>query len=293
VTRVPSALAPPALRAGGRAGLAFLLLVPLGRGAAQGEAPGSAPAALLERVVVLGASVSCGFQAETDLARALAASLRRGGALPRSQADTLLFLGAPEHGPGQVERAAAQEPTLIVAVDFLFWFGYGSVNADGGLLVSEPERLALLERGLALLEPLHCPLVVADFPDVSAAVGRGMLQAAQLPAPETLRALSRRVREWARARPHTLVLPLSELVPALARHESVRIGRHLYPAEADLLQDDLLHPTLEGLVAIAQLVADELVRAGLAREQDFDFELESVLGRVERRAKLEALVPRR
>jgi hypothetical protein len=270
-----------------------LLLVPLERGAAQAGAPGAARAALLERVVVLGASVSCGFQAETDLARALAASRPGRAAGPRSHADTLLFLAAAEHGPEQVRRAAAEQPTLVVAVDFLFWFGYGSTNAAGGLLVSEAERLALLERGLALLEPLRCPLVVADFPDVSAAVGRGMLVEAQLPAPETLRALSRRVREWARARPDTLVLPLSELVPALVRHEPVRIGRHLFAAEADLLQDDLLHPTLEGLVAIAQLVADELVRSGLAQEGDFDFELEAVLARVERRPKLEALAPRR
>jgi hypothetical protein len=60
----------------------------------------------------------------------------------------------------------------------------------------------------------------------------------------------------------------------------VRIGRHAFPAGTRLLQADDLHPTLVGMVAVAQLVCDELVARKLAREEDFEFGVEKVIARM-------------
>jgi len=53
----------------------------------------------------------------------------------------------------------------------------------------------------------------------------------------------------------------------------VRIGRHLYEPKARLLQADRLHPTRRGQIAIAELVASELVRLEWAKEEDLEFDL--------------------
>jgi hypothetical protein len=235
------------------------------------EAPSS-----VERMVVMGASLSAGFGLERTLGEALEASLRTEHDRIVDLGDILFFTAPLATGARQVEGALDLDPTLAVAIDFLFWFGYGTIDAQGGPIELESERLELLERGLALLDELECPLVVGDFPDMSAAVG-GMLIAEQVPAPATLPLLSRRVREWAAARERTYVLPLSELVGQLGSTAEIRIGRHVFPAGSKLLQPDRLHPTLDGLAAMAQLVADELVTHQLAREEDWSFGLKELV----------------
>jgi hypothetical protein len=164
----------------------------------------------------------------------------------------------------------------VVAIDFLFWFGYGTMDAKGGEIDNEAERLALLEHGLGLLEDFECPLVLGDFPDMSAAVGK-MLLPAQMPAKSTLPLLSKRVREWAAEREHVRVLAIAEVVQQLGSDGETRIGRHAFPAGTELLQPDQLHPTLEGLAGVAQLVCDELIAAGFARAEDFERDLDALL----------------
>jgi len=154
--------------------------------------PATEPRAL-ERVVVIGASLSAGFGAEQTLAQVFAAALKPGHAEPVDYGDALFFTSPLSFGARMVEAALDEEPSLVLAVDFLFWFGYGSTDAEGGAMDSEDERLALLEHGLAFLARLECPLVVGDFPDMSEAVGR-MISPAQMPEKATLPRLSQRVR---------------------------------------------------------------------------------------------------
>ncbi len=258
---------------------AALVLLLAGCGRAVELALPSRPTAI-ERVVVIGASLSAGFQLPSDLAGALEASLAGEHEPVLSHADNLLFLDPLHAGPAQVESALDEDPTLVIAIDYLFWFGYGLQGASGELLDSEAGRLELLERGLASLEPLRCPLVVSDFPDMSAAVG-AMLLAEQVPDPGTLEVLSKRVREWASQREATIVLPLARTVQELDSGSSVRLGRVQFPEGTRLLQPDRLHPTPEGLTALVLLVADELVRADLAPELAFDFDPEGVLTELE------------
>ncbi|HEX6884445.1 MAG TPA: hypothetical protein VF530_13790 [Planctomycetota bacterium] len=255
---------------------ALLLAVPLQAPAA----PAAAPREPLARPVVIGASFAAGFGVGRTFGAALAASCAgEERDEPVDLGDALFFLSPLATGKRQVAAALEEEPTLVVALDFLFWFGYGALDAEGGPIEAEEERLALLETGLALLEELECPLVVGDFPDMSAAVG-GMLMPSQMPERATLERLTARVRAWGAGRADTLVIPLAELVRALGSKDEVRIGRHVYPAGTRLLQADRLHPTLEGLIAMAQLVCAELVRAELAPEEAFRFELEAVRKRL-------------
>jgi hypothetical protein len=249
-------------------------------GPAKEPAPGPSR---LARVVVMGASLSAGFGAERPFVDVLAASLSAPQPRPLDLGDELFFTSPISIGTRQVGAALDAEPTLVVAIDFLFWFGYGTMDAQGGAIELESERLALLERGLGLLEELECPLLVGDFPDMSAAVGR-MLSPAQMPEKSTLPLLSRRVREWAAAREHTFVLPIAEvaaqLAPSSKPAQEIRIGRHTFPPGARLLQPDHLHPTLDGLAAVAQLACDRLIEAELARAEDFELELAAVLGKL-------------
>lgn len=237
----------------------------------------TAPAAL-QRLAVVGASLSDGYQVRHDLAAVLDALVRPPHG-PVTKSATVFFFANPlETGPGELELASFEEPTALVAVDFLFWYGYGTVNADGQALTSEAERLVLLEKGLALFEDFDCPVVVGDFPDMSDSIGK-MLTEAQVPAPETLELLNARLHAWAAEREHVAVVPLAKTVETLRSGEPFTIEGLAYPADstARLLQSDLLHPTQEGMVVIARLVARALVDLGAAADQDFHADVESVL----------------
>ena len=133
--------------------LAAALLAPQETG--QGTAKSS-----IARVVVLGASLSSGFGLPRGLDAALDASLEAEHEPVRAAASEMFFLNPLSSGPQLLERALEAEPTLVVALDYLFWFGYGTIDAQGGPLESEEERAALLEKGLASLDELELPSFV-------------------------------------------------------------------------------------------------------------------------------------
>jgi hypothetical protein len=227
--------------------------------AALSAEPASAHCALTRRVLAIGASATAGFGTRADLARAFQACLPERSEFSSGLGSPWFFLRPLSAGSEQVQSALAAEPTLVLALDFLFWFGYGALDAQGAPLANEDDRLALLERGLALLEPVRCPLVLGDFPDMSAAVGK-MLLPVQMPELATLARLNTRLSAWAAERPHVRIVPLAELLGALARGEELRIGALEYGADeaAALLQRDRLHPTREGLLALALLALESL-----------------------------------
>jgi hypothetical protein len=228
--------------------------------------------------------MSSGFGLRTDLAAALEASLHEPQGTVEAQASDLFFLGPRAMGSQQVAFAVDDEATLVVALDFLFWFGYGAQTASGAPLEDEDGRLELLEVGLELLDEIEGPLVVGDFPDMSDAVGK-MLVESQMPAAETLERLSARVRAWAAEREDTLVLPLAAAVRTLKSDQAITLGRHTWPAGTRLLLRDQLHPNLPGQVGVAQWVADALVGAGWAPAEAFVFDREAVEAAIVPRAR--------
>jgi hypothetical protein len=224
----------------------------------------------LDRVVVIGASVSRGFTESQPFGGEKAGRLRLDRYLDAAlsaehgpiinDANHLLFQAAETEARRQLVRLEKREPTVVVAIDFLFWFLYGHPSRTG-------DRLMLFDRGLELLSTIECPLVVGDIPDASAAIGH-MLSAPMVPDADTLAEANRRLADWARVRPQVSVVPLSRFMHAVQRNEEIRVAGQTWPAghSRDLLQPDQLHPEPEGCTALALAVLSSLESQGLAKE---------------------------
>jgi hypothetical protein len=229
------------------------------------EAPATkaAPAALLREVHVLGASVSAGFGLKPkgmNLGKVLAASLPEGTPAPKVHASELMFLDPVGFATQALEQLENEEPSLVIAIDYLFWFGYGT-NWKG-----EDDRLQALELELKRLEKQSCPILLGDFPDMSSAVEAPMpmLPAAAVPKPETLAKLNERLRAWAKDRKNVMLVPIAGLMDQLLRDQAITLGPNQWPAGTakQLLQQDGLHPTVEGTLAV-WLLADSVLEARL------------------------------
>src|SRR5262249_46708467 len=125
----------------------------------------------------------------------------------RNLASALVFL-QPEGGlRKQVDDALKAKPTLVLGLDFLFWFCYGEGTTDDA-------RLRRFDAGLKLVESFGCPVVLGDLPDASAAVNR-QLTPDQIPSPQALSAANRRLRDWAATRRRVAIVPLSSIMRAV------------------------------------------------------------------------------
>ena len=257
-----------------------MLAIPLALLAAlvtpQGAPDAAPPEAAVTRCVVIGASMSAGFGIQgTSLGGVLERMLRAPHEPVLTDASAWFFMDPDGTSDKQITTVRTARATLVVASDYLFWFGYGAV---GG----EEKRLELLEKGLATLEGFECPVVVGDFPDMGAAVGRGMLMASQMPAAETLERLNERLHAWARERPNVIVLPLAEAVDKLHGDAAFKLGRQAFPAQSSkrMLQADALHPSRAGLCAVAHLIGCVLVERGVVREEQIDLDYGRVLSQL-------------
>jgi len=223
-----------------------------------------------QRVVVVGASASAGFVlsepfggTNTDrckLDQYLNAAIAAPHTPVTNLATALLFMNPETFGPMQIEAATHAHPTLVVGVDFLFWFCYG----EGGTDAAHARRF---ENGLKLLEQISCPLVIGDIPDASSATNTGIISPDQVPSETARRAANRRLREWAAARPGVVVVPLEKFMRTAMANQSVTIRGRTLPAGQTrrLLQSDQLHPTPRGAAVLALEILDGLV----ARQPEF------------------------
>lgn len=272
--------------------LSALLVLALSPLAAQAPEAPSKPAEVrvLERIAVVGASVSAGYHAEARLAEMLAASLRQAPSKsPADVATEMLFLTMGKGAQSQLQRISKSKPTLIVGIDFAFWFGYGSSDFDSQPLASEEARLELFDKGIALLDGVETTLVISDFPDMSPAVGR-MLLPAQLPKPETLEKLNQRLAEWAKPRANVIVIPMSTWMNELRAKKPITLGEKTFePAvTATWMQSDGLHPTAAGLAALTALIQTELIARKLVDAQDVVTDPAEILERANAAKPVEA-----
>ncbi|MDP7029497.1 MAG: hypothetical protein QF733_04670 [Phycisphaerales bacterium] len=230
-------------------------------------------------IAVIGASASAGWgvvvphapsdhevpvhHRHVDLADVLPAVLGCDASDVSGHAD-VWFFSAPERiGPTLLDAAKSHQPTHIIAIDFLFWFAYGNRDVnDEPLGTGDIEaRLANLNHGLHLLESIDVPLLIGDLPDVADAADVWpipLLRANQVPSPEALDAMNRRIRVWAAAREHATLVPLAATVDRMKRGKPLQLNGHVWPKDATLIQFDHLHPTTLGLIAIAELAAESL-----------------------------------
>ena len=168
------------------------------------------------------------------------------------------FLDPVGRGTELRETALKAKPTLVIGIDFLFWFAYG--------YMPDARRADSLERGLGLLEAIECPLVIADLPDMRRAsdpteVMIPFLAPRQIPSVETLATLNARIEAWAKERKGVTVLPLSRFVRSIEEETPITVRDETYESDdlIDLLQDDLLHPSPEGYALLTQLLFETLI----------------------------------
>ncbi|MBI5490083.1 MAG: SGNH/GDSL hydrolase family protein [Deltaproteobacteria bacterium] len=196
------------------------------------------PSLPFDRIAVIGASVSAGF-GSIRVAKALEEMIRT----PHQTGDfaQVFFFQDPfGEGTRQVDRALEFRPTVVYALDFLFWYAYGS----GWTLADREHNVDL---GLRQLERLDAPLLVGDVPDMTGAAD-WMLDPGQIPPPPELAALNARIRRWAETHPNAILLPLSEWTAPLHATAPVVVddtGRTVAPRE--LMAPDGLHPNAAGV----------------------------------------------
>ncbi len=228
------------------------------------EAPAPRP-----KITVIGASVSAGFvdgaltggSPEND-SFALPTVLKKmwpdmvRPVVVRHRADKFMFQTPVRTGQNQMRRVLRDDPNVLVAVDFAFWFAYGHQEDSGA-------RLARLEQCLELLDAWQKPMLLGDIPDMTGASPR-LLRPAQIPDAETQAALNKRLRGWATTRPHVTVVPLSSWVRELKVEGFAFVGQNgesLRAPAGSLLQSDSLHVTRLGMVILASRLAEVLQAA--------------------------------
>ena len=214
---------------------------------------------LLSRPLIIGASLSAGFNQQDMIgpkSRKLAFDRHLDKALIgphgeiKNKGNVLLFMAPLEQAEDQIKFAEDYQPSVTFAPDFLFWFLYGDNHQE------EAQRLKSLELGLAKLDRIHGPLIVATIPNAKEAAG-GMLGGPQIPQPQTLTKANARIKEWAKAREEngtkTGVLDLYRLHQDLVQEKESKLGDLLVtPQQAkNSLQSDKLHPTIKGANLIA------------------------------------------
>jgi len=258
---------------------ALVLIVSLQPGRAPGT-EGVQP--LLERVVVLGASLSSGYGMDRELATRVSFAAILDEVVQAehgkivSHAQPLFFADPGGYGRLMIDAVVERDPTLALAIDFPFWFGYGSLP--------EEQRLSRLNRGLELLAELKCPVVVGNLPDMRAAQGK-LLSVLQIPERETLALLNARISAWADERPTRMVVDLATYAEQIRDEVDIDVGSGWKGERAgELIQDDELHPSLVGATLIA-IMTGEVLSAGLEElaADSFDADIEAIVDRLEER----------
>jgi hypothetical protein len=194
----------------------------------------------------------------TNLTNILRATLTAPDATVHDFANPFFFRAPTQNGLVALQGAKDNDATLVVAVDFLFWFAYADLRYVPD---SDRERMRLdgLRVGLEQLETIDVPVLVGNIPNMAPAAGL-MLRESQIPSPEVLDRLNETIEAWAAARREVTVLPLASLIESIYARRPLTIGGIELNAEetSRLLMRDRLHPTPNGLIALGQLVTDAL-----------------------------------
>lgn len=229
-------------------------------------APASVPLDL-RAAVVIGASVSAGaevtlpglkpkmLQGDATLADVLAAIAPAGG--PSGFADMMFFARPDKVAESQLAAALGMQPRIVFAIDYLFWHAYGA-------RMSSDQRRSMFDKGLARLDQFTCPIIVADLPDMSHAVGK-MLMAPQVPPKALQDELNQKLEAWAAERPRVVLLRLRDVVAKAMKNQPVELGgQSLDGAQArGLLTPSGLHTTAEGSILLALECLGQMKDRGL------------------------------
>jgi len=226
------------------------------------------PCDVLNRVVVTGASVTAGYGLKTppikgDLGgHPITMKHIMEGVITSPHDDVVLFSdmmffrNPKKYGNEYIQKIIEHNPTLVVGIDFLFWFAYGSTE----LAENTPEnRTKEFEYGLELLSKIKTPMILGDLPDLHGAIGK-LLSAHQVPATATLKKLNTLLREWASTRSNVIIINVNQLFSSAMNDEEITVLNSTWQSgsQAKLLQKDMLHTTLEGTVIASLMIVEAL-----------------------------------
>ena len=225
----------------------------------------------LDRVVVIGAGITGGFgarmvaeaggerrEADFDLGMVMDYIIDDDVSVVTVMTDYFYFKNPDRRARKQTFDSRKQGPTTIVALDLLFWFAHQDISATGDPDELLKARLVELDRGLSYLEGYNdkVNIIIGDIPDMGAAVGSriALLSPQVMPLKQNLPAINQHIRDWATLRGNTYVVPLSEFYAQAHAGQDVSVGPETWSSDIQLLRDDKIHPTPEGLAAIGQLI---------------------------------------
>lgn len=217
---------------------------------------------LLSRPVVIGASVSDGYYHKERLggpksdALAIDHYLRQIIKLPVGEisnfSNRFCFVYPLGISHRQVVDALGAKPSVIIAVDQLFWQLYGN-------FASTEQRLNTFKLALAKLDSITCPLVIGNIPDASQAINK-MLARSQVPKLNTIRKANKILETWAKKRKQTAIIDLASFMNDCVSNKEIKLKNITYPegTTKDLLQSDMLHPTASGAKALSYAIIEAL-----------------------------------
>jgi hypothetical protein len=207
-----------------------------GQSASGSAAVKTGPALPLERISIVGASVSAGFGG-TPFGDAFTAAARRSKV--DASASTFLFRDPMGDTHRQLAQATAFKATTVFALDLLFWDVYGSSSAAW-------HEQALAD-ALAQLETLRASgawIVLGDIPLITTA-NELMLPREAIPDAATLAKANETIRAWA-ARERVLMVPLVEWTEPLRRGSDVALPGGEKVSAITLMSLDGLHANALG-----------------------------------------------
>ncbi len=248
----------------------------------------------LSKVVFIGASVSAGFgnARELEVGRSVKLGtffeqvLRADGG-PTEVYDfgsSQFFMDPLGQGITQVKQALGKNPTLIIGIDYLFWYAFGYPRKNN------PRRLEGLRMGLERLEGVDCHLIVGDLPNVDHALngksalrgGHPILRQGQIASEEERLAMNELIHAWAVKRPNVHVFPLAGLMKKMVAGDEMELRGNTWRVKSldQILQPDLLHPKVRGAVWVAMNVAQSTLQLPGVKSEDFGWDETKIKARL-------------
>jgi len=205
--------------------------------------------------------------------------------VPLSLGDGAVFLDPVSALQDQAQAAAAWKPSVIIAVDWLFWPVHRALPTDLAPEQRAAARLASVDAALAALDRFTCPIVIGDVPKMTRAAGH-LLCDEHDPGDDVRAEANRRLAAWAGARPNRFVLSVAALADAVNAGKPIEVAGFRYgDGEAlRLLQRDGLHVTPEGLAVLMAAALDRLAAEGLVTDADRRHDMPEIAIAMEREA---------
>jgi hypothetical protein len=220
-----------------------------------------------------------------DAAVAFSAVVTAPHETPLNLGDGGVFLDSDMALRDQAKAAAAWRPSVVIAVDWLFWPVHQAISLELPAEERAARRLASVDAALADLDAFSCPIVIGDVPEMRRAVG-GLLRTEHDPGAAVRAQANERLAAWASARPNRFVLAVSALANAVNRGAPIEVAGFAYgPGDAlRLVQRDGLHATPEGLAVLMAAAFDRLCAAGLVTAEERRHSLHEIAAAMEREA---------